>query len=110
MIDILLFSSQLSPKKTWEGFIGGGVTTVIYGWLVSHSFLFTSHLTTLFPDSVRKKNGKRTWSSAVAQGYALHNVAMLSMWAPTPTFVLPVKKWRKVPRPIQNGQSSILQP
>jgi len=36
MIDILLFSSQLSPKKTWEGFIGGGVTTVIYGWLVSH--------------------------------------------------------------------------
>lgn len=27
---------KLSPKKTWEGFIGGGVTTVIYGWLVSH--------------------------------------------------------------------------
>lgn len=27
---------QLSPKKTWEGFIGGGVTTVIYGWLVSN--------------------------------------------------------------------------
>ena len=92
MIDILLFSSQLSPKKTWEGFIGGGVTTVIYGWLVSHSFLFTSHLTTLFPDSVRKKNGKRTWSSAVAQGHALRYIAMLSMWAPTPTFVLPVKK------------------
>lgn len=27
---------KLSPKKTWEGFIGGGVTTVIYGWLVSY--------------------------------------------------------------------------
>ncbi|CAH3168644.1 unnamed protein product [Porites lobata] len=27
---------KLSPKKTWEGFIGGGVATVIYGWLVSH--------------------------------------------------------------------------
>lgn len=27
---------KLSPKKTWEGFIGGGVTTVIYGWLISY--------------------------------------------------------------------------
>ena len=32
----LHISCQLSPKKTWEGFIGGGVTTVIYGWLVSN--------------------------------------------------------------------------
>ena len=32
----LHISVQLSPKKTWEGFIGGGVTTVIYGWLVSN--------------------------------------------------------------------------
>lgn len=27
---------QLSPKKTWEGFIGGGVATVIFGLLLSH--------------------------------------------------------------------------
>lgn len=27
---------KLSPKKTWEGFIGGGVSTVIYGWLISY--------------------------------------------------------------------------
>ncbi|KAG5891600.1 hypothetical protein JTB14_032543 [Gonioctena quinquepunctata] len=27
---------KLSPKKTWEGFIGGGVSTVIFGFLVSY--------------------------------------------------------------------------
>lgn len=26
---------QLSPKKTWEGFIGGGIFTVILGWFMS---------------------------------------------------------------------------
>lgn len=26
---------QLSPKKTWEGFIGGGVATIIFGLCVS---------------------------------------------------------------------------
>lgn len=26
---------QVSPKKTWEGFIGGGVATVICGIVVS---------------------------------------------------------------------------
>lgn len=25
---------KLSPKKTWEGFIGGGLSTVVYGLLV----------------------------------------------------------------------------
>jgi phosphatidate cytidylyltransferase len=28
---------QLSPKKTWEGFIGGGIATVIFGLLVSEA-------------------------------------------------------------------------
>ncbi|XP_031553815.1 phosphatidate cytidylyltransferase 2-like [Actinia tenebrosa] len=27
---------KISPKKTWEGFIGGGVATVIYGWLACY--------------------------------------------------------------------------
>ncbi|KAJ4431926.1 hypothetical protein ANN_20533 [Periplaneta americana] len=27
---------QLSPKKTWEGFIGGGIATVIFGLLMSY--------------------------------------------------------------------------
>lgn len=27
---------KLSPKKTWEGFIGGGISTVILGALLSH--------------------------------------------------------------------------
>uniref|UniRef100_A0A7S1BGT5 phosphatidate cytidylyltransferase n=1 Tax=Corethron hystrix TaxID=216773 RepID=A0A7S1BGT5_9STRA len=26
---------KLSPNKTWEGFIGGGIITVIYGWYFS---------------------------------------------------------------------------
>lgn len=26
---------KLSPKKTWEGFIGGGISTVIFGVIVS---------------------------------------------------------------------------
>ncbi|KRT84590.1 hypothetical protein AMK59_658 [Oryctes borbonicus] len=26
---------KLSPKKTWEGFIGGGVSTVIFGFIMS---------------------------------------------------------------------------
>lgn len=28
---------KLSPKKTWEGFIGGGFATVVFGLLVSYS-------------------------------------------------------------------------
>lgn len=32
---------QVSPKKTWEGFIGGGVATVICGIIVSY-FYFNS--------------------------------------------------------------------
>lgn len=27
---------QLSPKKTWEGFIGGGISTVIFGLVMSY--------------------------------------------------------------------------
>lgn len=30
---------QLSPKKTWEGFIGGGFATVIFGLVVSEKML-----------------------------------------------------------------------
>ena len=32
---------QLSPKKTWEGFIGGGIATVIFGLVVSESLEFS---------------------------------------------------------------------
>ncbi|KAK0090177.1 hypothetical protein PV325_002602 [Microctonus aethiopoides] len=27
---------QLSPKKTWEGFIGGGISTVVFGLMMSY--------------------------------------------------------------------------
>lgn len=27
---------ELSPKKTWEGFIGGGVMTVIFGIILAY--------------------------------------------------------------------------
>ena len=32
---------KLSPKKTWEGFIGGAVSTVFFGLLVSAIFMST---------------------------------------------------------------------
>lgn len=32
-------SRQLSPKKTWEGFIGGFFATIVFGILVSNSLL-----------------------------------------------------------------------
>lgn len=28
---------KLSPKKTWEGFIGGALSTIVFGLLVSYS-------------------------------------------------------------------------
>lgn len=31
---------KLSPKKTWEGFIGGGFSTVVFGVIVSCFFIF----------------------------------------------------------------------
>lgn len=31
---------QLSPKKTWEGFIGGGISTVFMGMLVRAEILY----------------------------------------------------------------------
>ena len=41
---VTLFLLQLSPKKMWEGFIGGGVATVIYsmaGWYVHIFFIYS---------------------------------------------------------------------
>lgn len=32
---------QVSPKKTWEGFIGGGFSTVIFGFIVSKNIIVT---------------------------------------------------------------------
>jgi len=31
---------KLSPKKTWEGFIGGAISTVVFGVLVSTLSLY----------------------------------------------------------------------
>jgi len=36
---------KLSPKKTWEGFIGGGICTIIFGWLFSGYMSQFSYLT-----------------------------------------------------------------
>uniref|UniRef100_A0A0N4U714 Phosphatidate cytidylyltransferase n=1 Tax=Dracunculus medinensis TaxID=318479 RepID=A0A0N4U714_DRAME len=30
---------KLSPKKTWEGFIGGGISTIVFGLLLSYCLL-----------------------------------------------------------------------
>jgi len=35
---------QLSPKKTWEGFIGGGIATVIFGLVVSVGLVVSESL------------------------------------------------------------------
>jgi len=46
---------ELSPKKTWEGFIGGGFATVVFGLLVRNlNFHITLNLTkTLFSSEER---------------------------------------------------------
>ncbi|KAF3775673.1 Phosphatidate cytidylyltransferase 2 [Nymphaea thermarum] len=46
---------KLSPKKTWEGFIGASVTTIISAFLVSFSF---SKLFGTFPMANMSKEGK----------------------------------------------------
>lgn len=33
-----LYLLQLSPKKTWEGFIGGLFATIVFGIMVRHVF------------------------------------------------------------------------
>lgn len=35
---------KLSPKKTWEGFIGGGFSTVVIGCFISHYLCQFPHL------------------------------------------------------------------
>jgi phosphatidate cytidylyltransferase len=35
---------KLSPKKTWEGFVGGGISTVIIGCFISHYLCQFPHL------------------------------------------------------------------
>jgi CDP-diglyceride synthetase len=47
---------QLSPKKTWEGFIGGGFATVIFGLVVSESLLFCTGKKVVDPLLWYKKN------------------------------------------------------
>lgn len=34
---------KLSPKKTWEGFIGGGILTVLLGMIVKFDLLVDWH-------------------------------------------------------------------
>lgn len=36
---------KLSPKKTWEGFIGGGISTVAFGVIVSMYYVLYSQNT-----------------------------------------------------------------
>nr|CFW94212.1 Eka CD synthase protein [Euperipatoides kanangrensis] len=36
---------KLSPKKTWEGFIGGGFSTVVFGVLLSYLLVQSSYFT-----------------------------------------------------------------
>lgn len=40
-VTLILFGFfQLSPKKTWEGFIGGFFSTVVFGFIVSFTRIF----------------------------------------------------------------------
>ena len=40
---------KLSPKKTWEGFLGAFVSTVVFAFIVSHSFVQRISLTIYHP-------------------------------------------------------------
>jgi CDP-diglyceride synthetase len=51
---------QLSPKKTWEGFIGGGIATVIFGLVVSESLEFSAMEKVTFAVMCYKNNAVMT--------------------------------------------------
>jgi len=40
---------KLSPKKTWEGFVGGFVGTIIFGFFVNGSLLYFSRFQSFWP-------------------------------------------------------------
>ena len=54
---------QLSPKKTWEGFIGGGISTVFITLALSHFACQYSYLVCPieFNDTVGKKTNSRLY-------------------------------------------------
>lgn len=49
---------KLSPKKTWEGFIGGGLSTVVFGLMVSYVLCDIPHF--VCPIEFNEELGKMT--------------------------------------------------
>lgn len=81
---------RLSPKKTWEGFIGGGLSTLVWGVLAARLFTSISWagIDRLMMCPVSEGLGLKTLqvctTSAVADG--LYAQQPLSAWLPEPAF------------------------
>lgn len=69
---------KLSPKKTWEGFIGGGLSTVVFGIMVSYMLIqypyFTCPVEYNQEDTVRPKVDCSPHFAFQLQQYGLPNV------------------------------------
>lgn len=55
---------KLSPKKTWEGFLGAFVSTVIYGFIVSLVLFLTS--VSLLPSDFLPCSSPTSWPNMIS--------------------------------------------
>ncbi|PZC79704.1 hypothetical protein B5X24_HaOG216012 [Helicoverpa armigera] len=74
---------KLSPKKTWEGFIGGGVSTVVFGLVMS--YMMSQYPYLVCPIEYSESLGRMTMDCEPSLLFRLHEYT-------PPQFVQPVMK------------------
>ncbi|KAG6462656.1 hypothetical protein O3G_MSEX013394 [Manduca sexta] len=74
---------KLSPKKTWEGFIGGGVSTVAFGLVLS--YLMSQYPYLVCPIEYSDSLGRMTMDCEPSQLFRLHEYT-------PPQFLQPLMK------------------